>query len=232
MLKRKVWIIASMICIGIIGGGVCVHAGRNDIALVKEESREVAGTQDNKIINDTYLDSYSIENLQNDLETYENEKDVSFVGKNIMISDTEIESYILSYENQGMKKAEAQKEAIAYAQKRNALYVAARNAGFDVTDEELWDYLDNLKATLEKDESGIYQAAMEGFESEDAYWKFEYEVYQVNLPIEKYVSYKEKEYAAEHNLEMGTLEFDQQWSEEFERLKMQLVENQNFISVE
>lgn len=53
----------------------------------------------------------------------------------------------------------------------------------------------------------------------------------MNLPIQKYVQYCEQQYAENQNLEAGTSEFDEKWSVEFERLKEQLVMEQDFVAV-
>ena len=55
-----------------------------------------------------------------------------------------------------------------------------------VTDEEVWAYLDELKEIINgatnKDEA---QALINQFDSEEEYWQHEFEVYKINLPIEK-----------------------------------------------
>ena len=58
------------------------------------------------------------------------------IGDNIIIANDEIEQYEKFYELQGNSAPE--EIAIAYAEKRNALYVAAIMNGFSVTDVEIY----------------------------------------------------------------------------------------------
>lgn len=151
------------------------------------------------------------------------------VGENIAISSDEVKQYTEFFKLSG--SADPKKEAVAYAEERNALYVAAMENGYAVTDEEIYAYLDELKEILqEEDNREQYKNAMEGFASEEEYWAFQFEVYKVNLPIQNYVSSLEDVYRDEH-VEENLEEFDKLWSEEFEKVKKKLVAEQNFVAV-
>ena len=106
---------------------------------------------------------------------------------------------------------------------RNALYVAAIQNGFSVTDEEIQEWLTELRTMLENDTTGVYQAALDGFDSEEAYWAYEYEVYRVDLPIQNYVSSLQQgiNVISEH----GNYNSD---TEAFNEMKHQLADEQNF----
>ena len=109
-------------------------------------------------------------------------------------------------------------------EKREALYQAAIKNGFTVTDEEIKSYLDELKKTLEQaDNKDDVLAIISKFDSEEAYWAFEYTVYQKDLPIQKYVASLEQEY-----FKGNTTSSDADWVNYFEKLKTQLAEDENF----
>ena len=56
-----------------------------------------------------------------------------------------------------------------------------------MTDSEVEAYLEELKQTLyHADNSEDAMAVMEQFDSEEDYWKYEFEVYKKDLPIIKY----------------------------------------------
>lgn len=153
------------------------------------------------------------------------DKKLAEVGKNIAITEAEINQYTVFYELQGEENPE--EKALSYAKERNALYVKAMENGYDVTDEEVYAYLDELKAMLQKDNNQeMYQSAMEGFLSEDDYWAYEFAVYKVDLPIQKYNAAMKETYREKSNL--SEEEFEKAWSEEFEQMKEEAVREQNF----
>ena len=127
-------------------------------------------------------------------------------------------------ETSAAETSAAETEAIQYMEKREALYQAAIKNGFTVTDEEIKSYLDELKKTLEQaDNKDDVLAIISKFDSEEAYWAFEYTVYQKDLPIQKYVASLEQEYYKEN-----TTSSDADWVNYFEKLKTQLAEDENF----
>ena len=110
----------------------------------------------------------------------------SILSQNIDL-DNEEAAAIEFYRMQGMSEEEAKEQAIAYLKERDQLYEEAVKAGYDVTDSEVEAYLEELKQTFyHADNSEDAMAVMEQFDSEEDYWKYEFEVYKKDLPIIKY----------------------------------------------
>lgn len=110
----------------------------------------------------------------------------SILSQNIDL-DNEEAAAIEFYRMQGMSEEEAKEQAITYLNEREQLYEEAVKAGYDVTDSEVEAYLEELKQTLYRaDNSEDVMAVMEQFDSEEDYWKYEFEVYKKDLPIIKY----------------------------------------------
>lgn len=115
-------------------------------------------------------------------------EDVYAIGKNSVITNKDIDQATESFKLSGMDEQAAREEAIKYMSQREALYQAAKENGYSVTDKEVWDYLDELKATINNaDNKEDVFAIMNQFETEEDYWEFEFSVYQKNLPIQRYV---------------------------------------------
>lgn len=146
-------------------------------------------TTNDQSITDYYIESLSVNGLsRSQKKEYLSRDDIYAVGNNIAVSKAEVQQYTDFYLNNGESEENTQKLAEKDAMERNALYVAAIQNGYEVTEEDIDDWLKELRTMLENDTTGAYQSAMEGFESEDAYWEYEYEVYRVDLPIQNYVS--------------------------------------------
>lgn len=112
-----------------------------------------------------------------------------------VISNDEIKEATEFYVLAGYDRVEAKEKAIQYMLKRDATYQKAISEGYIVTDDEIYAYLDQLKTTInEATNSDEAKALIEQFDSEDEYWQHEFEVYKVNLPIEKYLEAVKKEY--------------------------------------
>lgn len=110
----------------------------------------------------------------------------SILSQNID-SNNEEATAVEFYRMQGMSEEEAKEQAIAYLKERDQLYEEAVKAGYDVTDSEVEAYLEELKQTFyHADNSEDAMAVMEQFDSEEDYWKYEFEVYKKDLPIIKY----------------------------------------------
>lgn len=110
----------------------------------------------------------------------------SILSQNID-SNNEEAAAVEFYRMQGMSEEKAKEQAIAYLKERDQLYEEAVKAGYDVTDSEVEAYLEELKQTLyHADNSEDVMAVMEQFDSEEDYWKYEFEVYKKDLPIIKY----------------------------------------------
>lgn len=120
----------------------------------------------------------------------------------IIVPKSEINQATEFYKLQNITESDAKIKAEEYSKKRNALYHEAVLNGFDVTEEELRNFLETEKQFL-KDTENAEEADMmiEGFGSEDAYWEYELYVYKKNLPIMKYREFLEDQYYAENNME-------------------------------
>lgn len=155
------------------------------------------------------------------------EKQIFEVGKNIIITRQEVQLYKKFYDlNSSGENSESAEE---YARERNALYVEAMKNGYSVSEEEIQQYLielkSQLKSCLTEEEYNDICAAYGG---EEEYWQYEYEVYQINLPIQNYVKDIEEEYKNKYDEQYSADEIEQMWGNEFERIKEKLVEEQNF----
>lgn len=164
------------------------------------------------------------------ISAYSTNSELYAVGKNGTILKQDIEQAKEFYLISGLNEEDAQKEAVKYAYEREALYQEAVKNGYQITNEEIWSYLGELKDLLKDSENGEdAQKVMDQFDSEEAYWEYEFTVYQKDLPIQKYV-------AGKRDVFMDTAERDNKsfnqaeevWENYFETLKKELVEKENF----
>lgn len=135
--------------------------------------------------------------------------------------------YILS----GMDENTAQKQAVDYVMKRDALYQAAIENGYEVTDQEVQDYIEELKVIIsQSDNREDALNVMEQFPSEEAYWEYEFTVYKINLPIQNYVHDVEQAYKNKmiYSEKMSPEDAEAAWQNYFESLKENLVRQQNY----
>lgn len=227
-MNKKVLSIMGVSCLGAVLfagsmlGGNTAEASLNDYGKVSEYSKVLADNYQS--VNDYYIESLSVDGLSdNQKEEYLNRDDVYAVGNNIVISKEEVQQYTDFYLNDGESEYDAHQLAVKDAMERNALYVAAIQNGFSVTDEEIEEWLTELRTMLENDTTGVYQAALEGFDSEEAYWAYEYEVYRVDLPIQNYVSSLQQDVNVISEYENYNSD-----TEAFNEMKHQLADEQNF----
>lgn len=211
MNKKAKYIVgaASLLLILCVGGNI--YAKQSGVSLMESWG---------KILNKSYKDTQARNNMQ-----------VYAEGENgiVLVSDIEQakEFYMLS----GMNEKEAEKEAVDYAYKREALYQAAIASGYSVTDEEVRAYLEELKELAKtagnKEE---VDAAIKQFPSEEEYWDFEFTVYQKNLPIQNYVKDLEKTFmeTAQYSEDGKGEDLQAAWIEQLESIKTQLSEKENF----
>lgn len=228
MMNKKALSIIGVSCLGAVlfagsmFGGNTAEAGLNDYGKVSEYSKMLADNYQS--VNDYYIETLSVDGLSdNQKKEYLNRDDVYAVGNNIVISKEEVQQYTDFYLHDGESEADAHQLAVKDAMERNALYVAAIQNGFSVTDEEIQEWLTQLRTMLENDTTGVYQAALDGFDSEEAYWAYEYEVYRVDLPIQNYVSSLQQgvNVISEH----GNYNSD---TEAFNEMKHQLADEQDY----
>ena len=154
-------------------------------------------------------------------------------GKNGVITNKEVEQAIAFYDTFGMSAEEARKQAILYVEEREALYQQAIEAGYTVTDKEVYDYLEELKQFINQSENKEdAMAIIEQFDSEEDYWNYEFEVYKKDLPIQKYMAAKEKEFKEVAPQAKSINEIEEEWQEYYEQIKAQAVENEEFKVVD
>ena len=142
MMNKKALSIIGVSCLGAVLfagsmlGGNTAEAGLNDYGKVSEYSKMLADNYQS--VNDYYIETLSVDGLSdNQKKEYLNRDDVYAVGNNIVISKEEVQQYTDFYLHDGESEADAHQLAVKDAMERNALYVAAIQNGFSVTDEEI-----------------------------------------------------------------------------------------------
>ena len=150
-------------------------------------------------------------------------------GKDVNVTVEDYEQTCQFYLLAGELEKDAQSKALEYCEERSALYHAALQARYEVTDKEIRDYLDRLKTMIEGSEGeDMYRQVMENFESEEDYWDYQYMVYEMNLPIEKYVAAQKEVYFSQNGYASGDMEGETEWTEALETLKDELRLKQEF----
>lgn len=146
-------------------------------------------------------------------------------GKSAEITESELKMAADFYKLTGLSEEESLKTAVSYLKKREALYQEAEKNGFTVTEQEVKDYLQELKTQLyESENQDEVLAVIEGFGSEEEYWEYELSVYRKNLPIVKYAEDVHKRISAKKGRPLS----QEEWMEYYEQLKNTLVEQQNY----
>ena len=139
-----------------------------------------------------------------------------------------IDNLVLS----GLKEENAIKEAVKLTMEREALYEEAVAEGFNVTDDEIKAYLEELKGMMDKaDNKDQVDAIIKGFGSEDKYWDFEFSIYKKDLPIIKYQKALEKQYNDKNmKLRLDTVKptYKEGFGSFLEQYKEALVKDQSF----
>lgn len=210
MNKKIKYVISTVSLLSMLVIGATIYAQQSGVSIMERWG---------KILNNNFKQEKSLDST------------IYAKGKsgNILISDIEQakEFYLLS----GMDEITAKQEAINYAYEREALYQAAIKNGYSVTEEEIWDYLEQLKELMKtasnKDE---VEAIIGQFPSEEDYWNFQFTVYQKNLPIQNYVKDMEKTFMSTSQYSNDKEETDLQanWIQQFNHLKEELVKEENF----
>lgn len=206
--------ILAMVCVAVLIAGNDTRAEISDV-----EKMAQWGTYLNEnAVQSEQISSYALE----DSGIYE-------VGQDINILQTEFDQFQKFYEISGYSVEEAEAMAKKHVEERNALYAEAIKNGYDVSEEEVQIYCDELKEIIATSEnSEMYDAVVSSFESEEAYWQYEYLVYQKDLPIQKYVADMEYNYAQQLGLDQYSQDFQDAWTKHFEEWKEQLCLEQNF----
>jgi hypothetical protein len=203
-----------------------------DAASMKYAVRPAIWIQWEENENDSSIAYFSEEGFSNDqIKRFMKSEDIFEVGNNVVISKDEIQQCKEYYLNLGMEDDEAQRQAQKNTEERYALYVAAIKNGYSVTDEDVYNWLDELREMLENNDSGVYEDALAGFESEDAYWDYEFDVYCIDLPIQNYVKELQKDFSSSNQLDNNNEESNTVWYDYFEQIKEDMVKEQNFQAV-
>ena len=168
---------------------------------------------------------YSDNNIDEIVDEMEPE-DIYETGENVIIQSSDVDLYEDFYEKAG--SIDSHEAAVKYAEERAALYAAAIENGFTVTDSEVSDYVDGIKESiLDSMSTEDYKNIISGFESEDAYWEFERNLYKYDLPITKYAKYLEENYRKEVSVN-DDIAFQEMWQKEYQNIKDDLVRKQNY----
>lgn len=160
------------------------------------------------------------------------ESELYAVGKDVVITVEEIEQAKQFYILSGKTEKEALSLAVSYMEKYETMYYEATRNGYEATDEEIKAKVSEIKEMLETaEQSESMKQVMEGFESEDAYWQYEYEVYKKSLPIEKYRIKLEEEFFESNEYEQGSSDGQDVWISWYEEFQEKLAEKQMFRKV-
>ena len=74
---------------------------------------------------------------------------------------------------------EAEEAAIEYMKEFNAMYIEAVQNGFDVTEDEVENYIEQLKITIrDAENSDEIEKVISQFDSEEEYWEYQKLVYK------------------------------------------------------
>ena len=169
-------------------------------------------------------------NLKKDYDS--DEMTVYFKGKTAEITKKDLEMSIDNLVLSGLKEENAIKEAVKLSMEREALYEEAVTEGFNVTDDEIKDYFEELKGTMDKAENKVQvDAIIKGFGSEEKYWDFEFGIYKKDLPIIKYQEALETQYNDKDiKLRLDTVKptYKEGFGGFLEQYKEALVKDQNF----
>lgn len=145
-------------------------------------------------------------------------------GKTVEIPQLEYEQMVEYYQLNGMKEEEAKENADTYVKERYAIYADAVQNGYTATKEELNSYIDELKKEMHENKNKkTRQMVEEAFGTEDAYWEYEEILCEIDLPIKNYINDLGKKFQEENKNAK-----DEDWQKEFNKLKEEMVEKENF----
>ena len=172
----------------------------------------------------------SEQNAASSGETVSPENDIYFVGKDVIVTRTELEEANDFYLQAGYSDGDAFDQAVLYVQKYETMYFLATKAGYKATEEDLKERIDYLKEiSKEIKDKEEFQAMIDSFESEEAYWEYERLVLIKDIAIEKY---REAEIKPEFDKitahEPGSEEYWAEWGKWYEDYQIKMVEEQEF----
>lgn len=219
-MKKK--IICILTCVSVLCIVICTH-----VYTVRGNSLY---NQLGYIFNHYYQQSQSVDN------NHLNSVDAYAYGKNATVSTKDVLQAKEYYMAGGLNEDEAEEKAASYMMEREALYNAAIRSGYSVTNQEVREYVAELKELLESsDQYDLVLAVMDSFDSEEEYWEYQFTVYQINLPIQKYVQALQLEFqnslattysAAETNDSASN--YTELWNDYYDSYKQDLVEQENY----
>ena len=103
---------------------------------------------------------------------------------------------------------------------------------FDVTDEEVDNYITDLKKMSDEAENADdVKKVIAQFDSEDEYWAYEKEVYQKQLPIQKYVESLENDYVKKSGTDVNNESGTKAWNKELDKIKEKAAKEQKYKKV-
>ena len=145
--------------------------------------------------------------------------------KTLILSENDIHITAQFYEVMGDDEKTAQENAYSAMKKREALYKEAISNGYTVTDEEIKDYVENLKKLFdEASNKDDIMKLMSVFQSEDEYWEYLMISGKKDLPIQKLTEALSEQY----NREALEKEPEKTWNEYIDAYTQKLVEKYNF----
>ena len=157
---------------------------------------------------------------------------VKYIGKDVSITEADIESAKIVYLANGETDEQATQNAVRILQEFNALYVKAVDSGFYASDEEVDAYLKELRAQMENAvNSDEVKRIIHSYGNEEDYWNHMKDVYIKRLPVQNYVSYLEAEFAKHCELDLLSDAYREAWGKEFEIIKEALITEQEFHKV-
>lgn len=149
-------------------------------------------------------------------------------GRNAIVLSSDIEQAKQFFMLSGQDEETAEKNAEEYALEREALYQEAIKNGYDVTDQEVKEYLEELKSFVNSaDNKEDFEEVLNQFDSEEDYWDFQFKVYQKNLPIQNYVSELEEKYMESQTYSESD-NAEESWLDYFEQFKDELILNEDY----
>lgn len=207
--KRMNWITFMSLILLCIGGILLTSCAsttsktKKGNAVTEQQTTEKAVDQNAS----TASDSESVTSNTNDTteamkkigEAYNNQakqgtessnSDIFAQGKTAIVTKSAVEvatKFYMARDKSDEKTA--QDKAVQFEEERQAMYQEALKNGYTVTDDEVNQYIATLKEQIAKaDNKGDVQILMNEFDSQDDYWAYEFQVYKIDLPIQKYIS--------------------------------------------
>lgn len=172
-------------------------------------------------------------NLQRKAQISEDDRaEIAFAGKETVILKADLQYAKNAFMACGYSEEQATANAIKTLQEYEALYVQAVERGFQVTEQEIEEYLIELREFIRtaentKDAERIIAA----YGNEEEYWNYMKKVYKKRLPVQNYVKYMEQEYIHSCAANLSREEISRAWENEYNMIKNRAVEEQGFRSV-